>query len=130
LSVAIVLEAEMRRRVLVVDDEPFVLDATADLLRALDCDVIAASGGTEALAKLKAEPRIDLLITDIHMPGLSGYELAEVAKRMRPGLQVILISGRETDGRGLPFLRKPFQETDLTRVMSQTTKPLLGDSQR
>jgi CheY-like chemotaxis protein len=105
----------------VVDDEPFVLEATADLLRALGCYVITASGGTEALAKLKAQPRIDLLITDIHMPGLSGYELAEVAKRMRPGLHVVLISGRETDGRGFPFLRKPFQETDLTRVVSQTT---------
>jgi len=38
------------------------------------------------------------------MPGLSGYELAEVARRTRPGLQVILLSGRETDGRGFPLV--------------------------
>ena len=68
----------MARTVLVVDDEPFVRDATADLLTALDCDVTTAGNGTEALVRLKADARIDLLITDIHMPGLSGYELAEV----------------------------------------------------
>jgi CheY-like chemotaxis protein len=111
----------MARTVLVADDDHFVLDATADLLRALGCEVIMASDGTEALAQLKAESRINLRITDIHMPGLSGYELAENAKRVRPGLQVILISGRETDGRGFPFIRKPLKETDLTRLMSQAT---------
>jgi hypothetical protein len=55
------------------------------------------------------------------MPGLAGYELAERAKRRRPGLQAILLSGRETEGRGLPLIRKPFLETDLRRVMSKTT---------
>jgi hypothetical protein len=42
------------------------------------------------------------------MPGLSGYEVAERAQRMRPGLKVILLSGAETDPRGLP-IRKPFR---------------------
>jgi hypothetical protein len=55
------------------------------------------------------------------MPGLSGCELAEVAKRTRPGLQVILLSGRETDGRGFPLIRKPFKESDLTRAITQNT---------
>jgi CheY-like chemotaxis protein len=109
------------RIILVVDDEPLVRDATANLLAALGCEVITAGNGNEALGKLKAEPRIELMITDIHMPGLSGYELAEVAKRTRPGLHVILISGRETDGRGFTLIRKPFRASDLTNAISQTT---------
>jgi CheY-like chemotaxis protein len=112
---------DVTRIVLVVDDEPLVRDGTADLLTALGCEVITAGNGSEALGKLKAEPRIGLMITDIHMPGLSGYELAEVARRTRPGLQVILLSGRETDGRGFPLVRKPFTESDLTRAIAQTT---------
>jgi CheY-like chemotaxis protein len=80
-----------------------------------------AGNGTEALAELKADNRIDILMTDINMSGLDGFELAEIAKRLRPGLHVILVSGVEADGHGMPFIRKPFQESDITRVMSQTT---------
>jgi CheY-like chemotaxis protein len=60
-------------------------------------------------------------MTDINMPGLGGFELAEIAKRLRPGLQVILLSGLEPDGHGMPLIRKPFLESDITRVMRQTT---------
>jgi CheY-like chemotaxis protein len=55
------------------------------------------------------------------MPGMSGYELAERARQIRAKLQVILLSGRETDTHGLPLIRKPFLESDLKRVMSHTT---------
>jgi CheY-like chemotaxis protein len=64
-----------------------------------------------------------VLITDINMPGMGGYELAERAKLVRNDLQVILLSGRESDGRGLPLIRKPFLEADLKRVMIRTTGP-------
>jgi DNA-binding NarL/FixJ family response regulator len=70
--------------------------------------------------KLKAQPWIDVLITYIIMPGLDGYELAEAAKRVKPDLHVILLSGRETDGRGFALIRKSFRENELTRIMSQT----------
>jgi hypothetical protein len=52
---------------------------------------------------------------------MGGYELADQATRVRNGLQVILLSGRESDGHGFPLLRKPFLEADLRRVMIQTT---------
>jgi hypothetical protein len=52
------------------------------------------------------------------MPGVSGYQLAEWAKEMRPSLKVILLSGAETDPRGWTLLRKPFLQADLVRVMS------------
>jgi two-component system cell cycle response regulator CpdR len=61
------------------------------------------------------------LITDINMPGMDGYELAERAARIRPTLKVLQLSGRERRRDGFPMLRKPFSEEDLARVMQQTT---------
>ena len=60
-------------------------------------------------------------ITDINMPGMDGYELAERAKRMRERLKVIVLSGREQDGSGFPLIRKPFLARDLKRTMAQHT---------
>jgi CheY-like chemotaxis protein len=108
-------------RVLVVDDEFLVGLFVSSMLEDLGCEVETALHGNEALGKLADDPRIKLLITDINMPGLSGYEVAERAQRMRPGLKVILLSGAETDPRGLPLIRKPFRRSDLTRVMEATT---------
>jgi predicted DNA-binding ribbon-helix-helix protein len=110
-----------RRRVLVVDDDPLVLSATASMLADLGCEVVTSGNGSDALEKLAADQSIRILITDITMPGLSGHELAARARRLRPSLQAILLSGRETDGRGLPLLRKPLLQADLTRVMRETT---------
>jgi CheY-like chemotaxis protein len=59
------------------------------------------------------------LVTDLNMPGMDGYELAQRATATRPGLQVIMLSGREIDGRGWPVVRKP--EQDLAHTMKRTT---------
>jgi two-component system, cell cycle response regulator CpdR len=107
------------RTVLVVDDEPLVLDVTASILKDFGCEVETATSGAEALAKLKANEAIGLLITDINMPGVSGYELAARAKQNRAGVKIILLSGAETEARGLPFIRKPVRDHDLARVMKQ-----------
>ena len=111
----------LSRVVLVVDDDPLVLDVTASVLEEFGCDVVAAASGCEALEKLSANRRIEILITDINMPGMDGYELAERAKRMRDGLKVILLSGRERDGSGFPLVRKPFLAHDLKQTMAQYT---------
>jgi CheY-like chemotaxis protein len=103
-------------RVLVVDDEYLVLLLTASMLEDLGCEVETALNGTEALAKLSSEPRVEVLISDVNMPGMSGYELAERATRIRPGLRVVLLSGADTDPHGLPFIRKPFVQDDLRRI--------------
>jgi two-component system cell cycle response regulator CpdR len=111
----------MARTVLVVDDEPLVLDVTACMLEDLGCNVVTATNGAEALNILAGNPHITILITDLNMPGISGYELAEQAARTRPGLQVLLLSGRETGGHGFPMIRKPFLQDDLRRTMQNTT---------
>lgn len=111
----------MARVVLVVDDEPLVLNLTASVLEELGCVVIEAHNGTEALEQLAANKQIEILLTDINMPGMGGYELAEKAKRVRTGLQVILLSGGQTNSRGYPLVRKPFVQQDLVRAMEQIT---------
>ena len=83
--------------------------------------MVTATTAGEALTKLADDQRIKILITDINMPGMSGYELAEAATRNGSDLRVIMLSGRETDGHGFPIIRKPFAQEDLWRTMQRTT---------
>jgi CheY-like chemotaxis protein len=112
----------MGRKVLVVDDDVLVLDLTATMLEELGYDVLTARSGTEALGQIAYDRKIEVLITDINMPGLSGSELAERARGFRGELKVILVSGRESDGHSFPLIRKPVLQSDLKRVLAQTIK--------
>ncbi len=90
------------------------------MLEDLGCEVEMAHDGTEALAKLNRDARIEALITDVNMPGMSGHDLVGRARDTRPGLKVILLSGAESDSRGFPLIRKPILQSDLVRVMRAT----------
>jgi CheY-like chemotaxis protein len=81
------------------------------MLEDLGCEVITAASGNDALEKLSGDRRIEILITDINMPGMDGYQLAERATRMRGQLRVIMLailSARPQTNNGLahrPVLR-------------------------
>ena len=107
----------MSRVVLLVDDDLLVLDVAASMLEDIGCEVVTAAGGAEALEKLSIDKRIDILITDVNMPGIDGYALAKYATQTRESLKVIR---RESD-RGYPLIRKPFMQDDLKRTMAQQT---------
>jgi two-component system cell cycle response regulator CpdR len=111
----------MPHSVLVVDDDPDVLEVIADMLEDLGCNVIRAGSGADALDRLKRNDQISILITDINMPGMDGHELAERATRLRPELKVLQLSGRERRRGGYPMMRKPFTEQDLAATMERTT---------
>ena len=111
----------MPRVVLVVDDDLEVLEVLAAMLEELGCEVVTAPGPQEALEKLAADPRIEVLFTDIEMPEMDGYELAKQALRVRSGLKVIVTSGRAQDRSDLPMMRKPFGTEALARTMEDTT---------
>jgi response regulator RpfG family c-di-GMP phosphodiesterase len=79
-------------RVLLVDDEPDVLDFLAEVFRYHACVVSAAPTAEQALARLDPES-VDLVVCDIKLPGLSGLDLLQAVARKRPGTPVVLITG-------------------------------------
>jgi two-component system chemotaxis sensor kinase CheA len=85
---------QLQRRVLLVDDSVFFRDMLAPLIKAAGCQVVAVGSATEALKALKSERRFDLVVTDIEMPEMDGFALAE-ALRANPStahLPVIAIT--------------------------------------
>ncbi|HEX9461927.1 MAG TPA: response regulator [Alphaproteobacteria bacterium] len=83
-----------RLKILVVDDDPEVRKVAGANLEADGHVVLTAASAQDAIQRLDAHPDISLLFTDIVLPGsMDGFDLAELAKRRRPGLQVIYMSG-------------------------------------
>jgi CheY-like chemotaxis protein len=101
--------------VLLVDDEEIIRATTAQMLVDMGYEVVEASSAKEAQLHL-ADPRIDLLITDHLMPGMSGTEFARETQARRPGLPILIISGYadvEDVAPDLPRLMKPFRAAEL-----------------
>ncbi|MBU8540773.1 ATP-binding protein [Falsiroseomonas tokyonensis] len=108
-------------QVLLVDDEPLVLESTAALLADLGYEVQTAESAEEALRMLAAGARPVALVTDHAMPGMTGAVLAARLARERPGLPVILATGYAgpwPDGEGPPRLVKPYTQLQLGRALA------------
>ncbi|SRR6266702_2191664 len=115
------------RTILVVDDEESIRDVILEFLRPLGFHVLLANGSTEAYQHLQSDEPIDVLITDLSLPGIDGVALSGVARDLRPDIHVIFITGK-TDGflsRSnvlLPrsvILRKPFYFPDLLKALNE-----------
>jgi CheY-like chemotaxis protein len=85
--------AQHPARILLVDDDPLVLGTVAEQLEDLGHKVLSASGGTDALAILRARQAVDLMITDLAMPGMNGLTLIREAREVQPRLPAILLTG-------------------------------------
>jgi CheY-like chemotaxis protein len=104
--------------VLVVDDDPDVRDLLISVLEEHGITVVAAAAGGEALRILGADPSIDLLLTDVMMPGITGITLAERAAALRPDLKIIFASAYPGAGPPPgPLLHKPFRIADLLDML-------------
>jgi CheY-like chemotaxis protein len=95
-----------------------------DLLRDLGFEADVASSAQEALEKLSADPRYDVIFTDVVMPGMSGIEFAKVVRKQLPGMPVVLTSGYShvlvEEGRhGFPLLQKPYSASDVARALTE-----------
>jgi two-component system, cell cycle sensor histidine kinase and response regulator CckA len=103
--------------VLVVDDDEDVRELAVASLEDQGYRVLAAAGGAEALRLLAAERHVDVLFTDIMMPGLDGFSLAKAALAEHPGLRVVYASGyfagALTGPGDTPFLPKPYRPSQL-----------------
>ncbi len=110
--------------VLVIDDEPTVRMLITDSLGDLDYTCIEAADGPAGLEILRSNQRVDLLITDVGLPGgLNGRQVADAAQALRPDLKVLFITGYAENavlnhghiGPGMELLTKPFAVDDLAR---------------
>ncbi|MGY3034781.1 PAS domain S-box-containing protein [Bradyrhizobium sp. USDA 4354] len=110
--------------ILIAEDDPFVRSSVIRRVEALGYRVVAAVNGKDALQQLRSDPSIDLLFTDIVMPGgMSGWELADQALRVRPGLPVLFTSGYALEtlveqGRARAqaiVLTKPYRKVELAQ---------------
>jgi CheY-like chemotaxis protein len=114
-----------KRTVLVVDDDPDLRLVTAEMLVENGYHTIAADGASEAIDLLSRHD-VDVLLTDIHMPGLSGFALAEQAKRLKPDLLVIFTTGFIPQSmwdqrRSGAVLRKPYSGRQLFAEITRLT---------
>ncbi|MET0238943.1 MAG: PAS domain-containing protein [Sphingobium sp.] len=107
-------------RALIVDDEPLVRMATADMLENLGYETVEVGDAREAERLLANDNQFDLVVTDHLMPGMSGAELASAIRQRWPTLPVLIVSGyADVDGISpdLPRLTKPFRETELANAI-------------
>jgi CheY-like chemotaxis protein len=116
--------------ILVVDDDEPVLQVMMELLEGLVFRVIGAASGREALTLIRDQTEPDVVISDVNMPGMSGLQLAEELKSMRPFLPVILMSGQPSKGWAQPFLAKPFTLQHLVACILGVTGLLSGAAAR
>ncbi|HYI07602.1 MAG TPA: response regulator [Thermoanaerobaculia bacterium] len=111
---------ENRFTVLLAEDEPMLRRVVGVTLRLGGFAVIEAADGTAGLEILQSDTSIDMLLTDVKMPGLNGYQLAEAGLSLRPGMRVMLMTGYADEAipdvireASIPILRKPFNFDNL-----------------
>ena len=119
--------------VLVVEDEALLRMLAVETLREEGYTVIEAGDGQAAWRILETDARVDLLMSDVKLPGMNGYQLAEAGMQRRPDLKILLMTGYAQDlvpGKvaeaGIPILYKPFNIGEL----AAQARRLLGDAPR
>jgi signal transduction histidine kinase len=118
--------------ILLVDDDPGVRATIASLLADDGHTVVEAGGGAEALSRLDATEKFDLLMTDLGMPKMNGWELIRSAKQKRPELPVVLVTGWGESPRGRcpsdpepdAILAKPVTADDLRETIARFRRPI------
>jgi len=112
--------------IVIVEDDPAVLSTVQKALRTSPAAVHLFSNPNEAVRFSTAAKRVDLLITDVVMPGLQGFEVAAMVRKSHPALRMIFTSGYPSDAwlpaeypAGAMFLPKPFSPAELTAAVAE-----------
>jgi two-component system, cell cycle response regulator CpdR len=109
---------------IVVEDDDGVRGLTKELLLDRGYQVITAQNGAEGLDRIRSEPKLSFMITDIRMPGIDGWQLARRATEVRPNIKVMYITGYPgeqppNDVPPGPLLRKPWRADEFYRCVEQ-----------
>jgi CheY-like chemotaxis protein len=124
--------------VLVVEDEPVVRSLIVEVLNDLGYHALEAGDGPAGLAILESKRRIDLLITDIGLPGMNGRQIAEVARQSRPNFRVLFMTGYAENAaaasgfleKGMSMITKPFAMDMLAlRIRESLEEPVPAAAQ-
>jgi CheY-like chemotaxis protein len=112
-------------RVLVIDDDPGVRELVSDLLVSFGYECDTAANGTEGLARYE-QGRWDLVLTDLSMPGMSGWDVVARVRRRRPDVPIVVLTGlssaevsRRAAELGVPLVRKPFRAAVLREALTR-----------
>lgn len=113
--------------VLLVEDDQVLRTVSADTLNDLGYRAIRASNAIQALAALEGNPDVRVLMTDIGLPGMDGHQLAVEARRRRPGLRILFVTGYDDlikkgqalPAEGLEYLAKPYGFEDLANALNR-----------
>ena len=112
-----------RTRVLLVEDDQAVRSVIDRHLRALGCDVVPVSTGSDAIRVVELGTRADILLVDLDLPDVDGIAVARAVVLASPGTGVIFMSGRfpivPLEPRAAPFLLKPFSQAELARALGR-----------
>ena len=122
----------VRPTVLVVEDDPLILVNTAELLEASGYAVIEAASAEEALTALQTAP-IEVLVTDLNLPGASGAELAVRARAMRPDAAIVYATGDISSVHaepGVAVLPKPYDSNALTAAIERARSSAPAEPER
>ncbi|GGO99041.1 response regulator [Stakelama pacifica] len=122
----------VRPTVLVVEDDPLILVNTAELLEASGYAVIEAASAEEALTALQTAP-IEILVTDLNLPGASGAELAVRARAMRPDAAIVYATGDISSIHaepGVAVLPKPYDSNALTAAIERARSSAPAEPER
>ncbi len=112
-------------KVLIVDDQPDVLEMAAGLFKSLGYEVFTARDGLQAVDILQQTPSMEVLFSDLVMPGMNGIELAQRAQEMIPLIRILLTSGFAEPGvltdhdklEQFQFVSKPYRVTDVIKKL-------------
>jgi CheY-like chemotaxis protein len=112
--------------VLVAEDEAMLRLLAVEMLEEAGFSVSQAADGAEALDLLKAQPEIQVLVSDIKMPRMDGYALTQAGLTLRPDLKIVLMTGYAQEpppdivrASGIRTLHKPFDLEELTELVRQ-----------
>jgi CheY-like chemotaxis protein len=115
--------SQRRGKVLVVEDIVLIRMSTVDMVEQIGFEAVEAGDGIEALALLQKDESIEILLTDLGLPGMNGRQLVQEARRLRPGIKVIIASGYSTESDaggkvpGETLLTKPYDIAQLKKAL-------------